>query len=159
MELVKRVKMRKLLAINSIYLSNSENVRKPLHCSDISCRKMYNVLSVVMKNEDSFFSRKAIDRNFSNQNVLEKNKNNFIRPKDIAGNFCKQNVLEIQLLMILDLFQHYLIAIKNVITSILIAVLVNCLQNILQNSKAFDLRIVRVKFLVKRDVTDLFSFF
>ena len=106
-----------------------------------------------------FFCRKAIDRNFSNQNVLEKNKNNFIRPKDIAGNFCKQNVLEIQLLMILDLFQHYLIATKNVLTSILIAVLVNCLQNILQNSKAFDLRIVRVKFLVKRDVTDLFSFF
>ena len=106
-----------------------------------------------------FFVRKAIDRNFSNQNVLEKNKNNFIRPKDIAGNFCKQNVLEIQLLMILDLFQHYLIATKNVLTSILIAVLVNCLQNILQNSKAFDLRIVRVKFLVKRDVTDLFSFF
>lgn len=106
-----------------------------------------------------FFFRKAIDRNFSNQNVLEKNKNNFIRPKDIAGNFCKQNVLEIQLLMILDLFQHYLIATKNVLTSILIAVLVNCLQNILQNSKAFDLRIVRVKFLVKRDVTDLFSFF
>ena len=106
-----------------------------------------------------FFFRKAIDRNFSNQNVLEKNKNNFIRPKDIAGNFCKQNVLEIQLLMILDLFQHYLIATKNVLTSILIAVPVNCLQNILQNSKAFDLRIVRVKFLVKRDVTDLFSFF
>ena len=106
-----------------------------------------------------FFVRKAIDRNFSNQNVLEKNKNNFIRPKDIAGNFCKQNVLEIQLLMILDLFQHYLIATKNVLTSILIALLVNCLQNILQNSKAFDLRIVRVKFLVKRDVTDLFSFF
>ena len=106
-----------------------------------------------------FFFRKAIDRNFSNQNVLEKNKNNFIRPKDIAGNFCKQNVLEIQLLMILDLFQHYLIATKNVLTSILTAVLVNCLQNILQNSKAFDLRIVRVKFLVKRDVTDLFSFF
>lgn len=106
-----------------------------------------------------FFFRKAIDRNFSNQNVLEKNKNNFIRPKDIAGNFCKQYVLEIQLLMILDLFQHYLIATKNVLTSILIAVLVNCLQNILQNSKAFDLRIVRVKFLVKRDVTDLFSFF
>ena len=106
-----------------------------------------------------FFFRKAIDRNFSNQNVLEKNKNNFIRPKDIAGNFCKQNVLEIQLLMILDLFQHYLIATKNVLTSILIAVPVNCLQNILQNSKAFDLRIVRVKFLVKRDVMDLFSFF
>lgn len=106
-----------------------------------------------------FFVRKAIDRNFSNQNVLEKNKNNFIRPKDIAGNFCKQNVLEIQLLMILDLFQHYLIATKNVLTSILIAVPVNCLQNILQNSKAFDLRIVRVKFLVKRDVMDLFSFF
>ena len=106
-----------------------------------------------------FFVRKAIDRNFSNQNVLEKNKNNFIRPKDIAGNFCKQNVLEIQLLMILDLFQHYLIAAKNVLTSILIAVPVNWLQNILQNSKAFDLRIVRVKFLVKRDVMDLFSFF
>lgn len=106
-----------------------------------------------------FFVRKAIDRNFSNQNVLEKNKNNFIRPKDIAGNFCKQNVLEIQLLMILDLFQHYLIATKNVLTSKLIAVPVNCLQNILQNSKAFDLRIVRVKFLVKRDVMDLFSFF
>ena len=106
-----------------------------------------------------FFVRKAIDRNFSNQNVLEKNKNNFIRPKAIAGNFCKQNVLEIQLLMILDLFQHYLIATKNVLTSILIAVPVNWLQNILQNSKAFDLRIVRVKFLVKRDVMDLFSFF
>ena len=108
-----------------------------------------------------FFFRKAIDRNFSNQNVLEKNKNNFICPKAIAGNFCKQNVLEIQLLMILDLFQHYLslIAAKNVLTSILVAVPVNCLQNILQNSKAFDLRIIRVKFLMKRDVMDLFSFF
>lgn len=102
-----------------------------------------------------FFCRKAIDRNFSNQNVLEKNKNNFIRPKDIAGNFCKQNVLEIQLLMILDLFQHYLIATKNVLTSILTAVPVYCLQN----SKAFDLKIIRVKFLMNRDVMDLFSFF
>ena len=102
-----------------------------------------------------FFFRQAIDRNFSNQNVLEKNKNNFIRPKAIAGNFCKQNVLEIQLLMILDLFQHYLIATKNVLTSILIAVPVYCLQN----SKAFDLKIIRVKFLMNRDVMDLFSFF